>query len=115
MAQVPESAEILLPRLFILMEKSDSINCLPRERIETIKGKYRNSSLEQIKRGILMLEKDIGEKESRQQKSREALMKNSEKMRELRKIDELESKKSEKLADEMLKGVGAIENKKEMS
>ena len=115
MSEQSELNGLQLEKLFGLMEKSDSINCLPPERVEIIKSKYRNASPEQLKNGILMLEKDIAEKELKRHKAVEALVKNSGKIKQLHLIDEKEREESAKLANEMLKGIGAVEKKKEMS
>lgn len=119
MSEQSESNDFQLKKLFVLMEKSDSINCLPPERIEIIKGKYRNASPKQVINGILMLEKDIAEKELKRRKAVEALEKNSGKIRQLHLIDEKERQESATLANEMLKGMGGNERKrnenKEMS
>lgn len=103
--------EQLLPRLFNLMEKSDNISTLPRERKERIKEKYRRATVGAIRNGILMLEKDIGDAVAAREKSRRALKKSTEKLMELKKMAADEKRKSEKIADDLLKGLPSPKKK----
>jgi hypothetical protein len=104
--------EQLLDRLFDLMEKSDSIRTLPAERKEKIRAKYRLSNVDAVENAIRMLEKDISDKEERRAQSQKALTRSTEKLRELKRIDDEEKLVSEKLADEMLERAGLVKIKK---
>lgn len=106
------SLEQLLDRLFDLMEKSDSIRTLPAERKEKIRAKYRLSNVDAVENAIRMLEKDISDKEERRAQSQKALTRSTEKLRELKRIDDEEKLVSEKLADEMLERAGLVKIKK---
>jgi len=107
-----ESREALLQKLFVLMEKSDNIRGLPADRKERIKGKYLEAPLENIQRGIEMLEADIETKRAEQEKAKQSLINSIDKRKELAEQEKKEIKESEKLARQLLTQLGNISEKK---
>jgi hypothetical protein len=92
----------LLNTLFDLMTKSKNITGLPKERIETIKNKYRTATDANIKNGITMLEEDIKKTDTMAAKNKESLMKNIEKKKQLKAMETAEKSESDELAEKML-------------